>query len=213
MPSEQRMTKRIIFRRGGWRWGGVGVPPGGPCRGPRGGWAGFLGETATHRGSGPMRRPTGTSGSQSSHRCGLDPSVSRGLGMRVWGGGWVESGFPHGVNWECSSRFLCRFTLIYKEDTLAPVSVDHLYEHPMRWLSGVSILLLAAVGIYLLDRFGLWMERRGWIYWRKNRSKSSVFGSGAMALQDIFQSGKATHVIEAKDAKQSTSEKAGPGPT
>ncbi|MBP1771652.1 MAG: family N-acetyltransferase [Holophagaceae bacterium] len=65
-------------------------------------------------------------------------------------------------------------------------------------LSGLGILL----GLYLLDRAGLWAEQRGWIYWRKKKASGHALGSATLALQDIFESGKARHVIEAKeDAK------------
>jgi len=35
------------------------------------------------------------------------------------------------------------------------------------WIAGIAIALIA------LDRLLLWMEARGWIYWRKVKSKSS----------------------------------------
>jgi len=60
-------------------------------------------------------------------------------------------------------------------------------------------LLLA---LWLLDRAGLWAERRGWIYWRRTRPSGNALGAVTLELQKIFESGKATHVIEAKqDAK------------
>jgi len=33
----------------------------------------------------------------------------------------------------------------------------------------VAIILLVLTGCWLLDRLGGWLERRGWIYWRKSR--------------------------------------------
>lgn len=58
-----------------------------------------------------------------------------------------------------------------------------------------ALLVLAA--LVLLDRLGLWMERRGWIYWRKRRSKGTL-GATLLELQKIFESGKPKHIIEAK---------------
>lgn len=65
---------------------------------------------------------------------------------------------------------------------------------------GFLALLLA---LWLLDRAGLWAERRGWIYWRRTRPSGNALGAVTLELQKIFESGKATHVIEAKqDAKR-----------
>ena len=57
--------------------------------------------------------------------------------------------------------------------------------------------LLVLTALVLLDRLGLWMERRGWIYWRKRRSKGTL-GATLLELQKIFESGRSKHVIEAK---------------
>ena len=48
------------------------------------------------------------------------------------------------------------------------------------------LLLIAAVviGLFLLDRLALWMEARGWIYWRKIKPKG---GGGAAALTSFHQ--------------------------
>lgn len=62
--------------------------------------------------------------------------------------------------------------------------------------------LLVLVALVFLDRLGLWMERRGWIYWRKRRSRGTL-GATLLELQKIFESGKSKHVIEAKrDARK-----------
>ncbi|GLH67979.1 hemerythrin domain-containing protein [Geothrix edaphica] len=59
-------------------------------------------------------------------------------------------------------------------------------------------IALAFVALGLLDRLGLWMESRGWIYWRRRRARGSVLGTTFLELQKIFESGKTEHVIEAK---------------
>ena len=58
-------------------------------------------------------------------------------------------------------------------------------------------IALALVALGLLDRLGLWMEARGWIYWRRRRAQGSALGSTFLELQKIFESGKAEHIIEA----------------
>ena len=73
-------------------------------------------------------------------------------------------------------------------------------------------ILLALVILFLLDRLGLWMERRGWIYWRKRRSKGTL-GSTLLSLQDIFESGKASHILEIKqDDSKATPDPGGDEP-
>lgn len=59
-------------------------------------------------------------------------------------------------------------------------------------------LALVVVALGLLDRLGLWMEARGWIYWRKRRTQGSALGSTFLELQKIFESGKAEHILAAK---------------
>lgn len=70
----------------------------------------------------------------------------------------------------------------------------------LRLVLGIFLVLL---GLLLLDRLGLWMERRGWIYWRKRKAKGTL-ASTLLELQKIFESGKPKHVIAAKrnDRKQ-----------
>ncbi|WP_257306426.1 hemerythrin domain-containing protein [Geothrix campi] len=58
-------------------------------------------------------------------------------------------------------------------------------------------IALALVALGLLDRLGLWMEARGWIYWRRRSAQGSALGSTFLELQKIFESGKAEHIIEA----------------
>ena len=48
------------------------------------------------------------------------------------------------------------------------------------WPAKVAVLLLGLIAAaFVLDRLGLWMEKRGWIYWRK--TKRDRAGGGAMA--------------------------------
>jgi hemerythrin superfamily protein len=58
-------------------------------------------------------------------------------------------------------------------------------------------IALVFVALGLLDRLGLWMESRGWIYWRKRRARGSALGATFLELQKIFESGKAEHIMEA----------------
>ena len=68
----------------------------------------------------------------------------------------------------------------------------------MQLLKIVFIGLATFVGLYLLDRMALWAERRGWVFYRKTKATGNSLRFTALELQNIFESGKATHVIEAK---------------
>ena len=56
---------------------------------------------------------------------------------------------------------------------------------------GVLFLLI------LLDKFGLWLESKGWLYYRKRKSNSSILGNSLQELNAIFMPSN-RHVIEAK---------------
>ena len=56
-----------------------------------------------------------------------------------------------------------------------------------QWPAKVAVGLLAAVAIlFVLDRVGLWMGKRGWIYWRKTKRESGT-GGGAAGILTEFQ--------------------------
>jgi hypothetical protein len=82
----------------------------------------------------------------------------------------------------------------------------------------LKVLLLALAilaGLYGLDRLALWAERRGWLYWRKMKPTGNALGAMTLELQRIFESGKATHVLEAqRQSKQAAPDPGagGPGP-
>lgn len=60
------------------------------------------------------------------------------------------------------------------------------------WIIG-GIGCIAA--LFALDRLLLWMEARGWIYWRKVKSKSS---GGFLLGPDVFDPGT-RHLEEARE--------------
>lgn len=45
-----------------------------------------------------------------------------------------------------------------------------------------------AAALFGLDRLFLWMERKGWVYWRKKKPGSA--GSGFLLGPDVFDPGK-----------------------
>ena len=58
------------------------------------------------------------------------------------------------------------------------------------WIAGIGVALFA------LDRLLLWAEARGWIYWRKVKSKSA--GGGFLLGPDVFDPGT-RHLEEARE--------------
>jgi len=55
-----------------------------------------------------------------------------------------------------------------------------------------TFLWVLAVGegglaLFLLDRFLLWAERRGWIYYRKKKANPGTLGSAFLQVQSILQ--------------------------
>ncbi|RVW02033.1 hypothetical protein EGT50_11425 [Rhodococcus xishaensis] len=66
------------------------------------------------------------------------------------------------------------------------------------------MIFVAAVlaGAIILDQFGLWAERRGWIYWRK---KKGTGGSpGALEYMNTLFSPSTQNVVEERESKRVT---------
>lgn len=66
------------------------------------------------------------------------------------------------------------------------------------WFDPLSVLGLLgiAAALFLLDRLGLWMERRGWIFYRK-RKPSGLAPAAFLELQKMVEP-TARHVLEIK---------------
>ena len=72
------------------------------------------------------------------------------------------------------------------------------------------VLIPAAVAgsLYALDRLGLHMERRGWVYYRKKRG-SVPLATAVLETQALFDPSK-RYVLEATRTDADESESAGP---
>jgi hypothetical protein len=66
------------------------------------------------------------------------------------------------------------------------------------WLVGIAAALFA------LDRLFLWMEAKGWVYWRKVKRKGSG-GGGLIGVSGVFDPG-ARHLAEAREDHQQEDE-------
>jgi hypothetical protein len=69
----------------------------------------------------------------------------------------------------------------------------------MMAIKAMAILCGALAALYALHRLCDWAESRGWIHYRKTRASGNALGASALQLQDLFESGKASHVLEAQD--------------
>ena len=58
-------------------------------------------------------------------------------------------------------------------------------------------LVAAALGLYALHRLGLYMEGRGWIYYRKARGSSGALANAMLEAHKALEPGNA-QVIEAR---------------
>lgn len=55
------------------------------------------------------------------------------------------------------------------------------------WMKILLVALAAIVALVALDRLALWMERRGWIYWRKVKPKGGGLAAGLSAFQHLIE--------------------------
>jgi len=46
------------------------------------------------------------------------------------------------------------------------------------------------VALFLVDRLALWMERRGWIYWRHSKPSPSSLGNALLQAQSLLEPDK-----------------------
>lgn len=66
-------------------------------------------------------------------------------------------------------------------------------------MPGWAWIIIFLVGLFALDRLLLWMEARGWIYWRKAKRKGSG-GADIFAAMSFTDPG-ARHAVEARQER------------
>jgi hypothetical protein len=72
------------------------------------------------------------------------------------------------------------------------------------WIVGVVL------GLFLTDRFFLWMEGRGWMYWRKTKASPRSVGAALMEIHACLEPGKRIVVEELKREAEDEDGEAGP---
>lgn len=64
----------------------------------------------------------------------------------------------------------------------------------------IGWITAAVAGLYLLDRLGLWMERRGWLYYRYKKGSGSALGDPMLQLHRLIEPG-AEHLLKAREER------------
>jgi hypothetical protein len=68
-------------------------------------------------------------------------------------------------------------------------------------MRGIIITIGIFFAFFLLDKLGLWMERKGWLYYRHRKPESgSILGNSLQELNALL-SPSGRHVIEVKQNK------------
>ena len=79
-----------------------------------------------------------------------------------------------------------------------------------RLLPFLLLIPVLAAGIILLDRFFLWCERRGWIYYRKRRASAVSARNAALHMQSIIEPGKAYQIEEERSEREDDDDEGAP---
>lgn len=58
-------------------------------------------------------------------------------------------------------------------------------------------IVLLCVIVFSVDRLLLWIEKKGWLFYRKNKSPGGFVGNALLELNSIFQA-SSRNVIEVK---------------
>lgn len=80
------------------------------------------------------------------------------------------------------------------------------------WAKGALVLLGIAVAAFAVDRVFLFLESRGWMYWRRtNRPPADAVSSAVLELQS-FVDPKVRHVIEERAEEKGARDDSGDPP-
>lgn len=72
-------------------------------------------------------------------------------------------------------------------------------------------LIAVALALYALHRLALWMESRGWLYYRKHKRGSAAMGSVMLEIQSFYRP-SVEHVIEQRQEEQREEDDSGDRP-
>ncbi len=73
----------------------------------------------------------------------------------------------------------------------------------------LAILIIAiALSLYALHCLALWMESRGWLYYRKHKRGSAAMGSVMLEIQSFYRPA-VEHVIEQRQEEKREEDESG----
>ena len=67
------------------------------------------------------------------------------------------------------------------------------------WIAGAAVALGS---LFALDRLLLWMEARGWIYWRKTKRKRNGGGGAALFTLNAMFDPSIRHAAEVREERE-----------
>ncbi len=73
------------------------------------------------------------------------------------------------------------------------------------------VLVVIVGGLFALDRFALWMESRGWIYYRRRKPSTSTLGNAFLQVQSLLEPEKRT-LLEVRREEQVEEDESGEPP-
>ncbi len=76
----------------------------------------------------------------------------------------------------------------------------------------VATVFGIALALYGLHRLALWMESRGWIYYRKHKRGTAAMGSVMLEIQSFYRP-SVEHVIEQKEEERREEDDSGDKPS
>jgi hypothetical protein len=65
-----------------------------------------------------------------------------------------------------------------------------------------GIVVAVAIALFLLDRFLLWCESRGWIYYRRSKASPGTAASAFLEMQAMLEPGKEHILKESKRVQE-----------
>jgi hypothetical protein len=75
----------------------------------------------------------------------------------------------------------------------------------------IMYVLLAALSLWALHHLGLWLERRGWLFYRDRKPSSSAVGSAFLNIEEFVRPA-ARHEIEAQQEEVVRDDESGEPP-
>lgn len=70
----------------------------------------------------------------------------------------------------------------------------------------------AAAALFALDRLALWMESRGWVYWRRSRGRGTGVGNALLEVHALLEPDRRAMVEAIRGEEEEVEEDEAGGP-